>query len=93
MGMTAEDRDPRTGGCAGRRRLRMSAGRADRLAERGDLADGLAPESAALVLVWENSWAARFAAAIRDSHGRGAMLERIPRHTSSEQSAHCGTRR
>jgi hypothetical protein len=49
-------------------------------ADLADLADGLASESAALVLVWENSCAARFAAAIRDSHGRVAMLERIPRH-------------
>jgi Family of unknown function (DUF6325) len=48
-------------------------------ADLADLADGLAPESAAMVLVWENSWATRFAAAIRRSHGRVAMLERIPR--------------
>ncbi len=32
-----------------------------------------------MVIVWENSWAARFASAIRERHGRVAMLERIPR--------------
>jgi hypothetical protein len=60
---------------------RLSDTQVDLLSEADldDLADGLRPESAAMVLVWENSWAARFAAAIRESHGRMAMLERIPR--------------
>jgi len=44
-----------------------------------DVANRLEPSSAALVVVWENSWAARFASAVRLSHGRVAMLERIPR--------------
>ena len=47
-------------------------------ADLSDLAGGLAPDSAAMVVVWENMWAARFASAIRDSHGRVAMIERIP---------------
>ncbi len=43
-------------------------------------ADGstFTPETSAMVVVWENSWAARFAADVRASHGRVAMLERIP---------------
>lgn len=47
-------------------------------ADLTDLAGALAPDSAAMVIVWENRWASRFASAIRESHGRVAMLERIP---------------
>jgi len=47
-------------------------------ADLSDLAGGLAPGSAAMVVVWANRWAARFASAIRESHGRVAMIERIP---------------
>jgi hypothetical protein len=43
------------------------------------MADGLAPSTSAMVIVWENSWAARFAKAVRESHGSVAALERIPR--------------
>ena len=50
-----------------------------------DLARGLEPESSAMVVVWENSWAARFASAVRQSHGRVAMLERIP-HENVERA-------
>ncbi|MER5308408.1 DUF6325 family protein [Streptomyces sp. NPDC002773] len=39
---------------------------------------GLAPESSALVVVWENSWAARLASAVRDSDGRLVLMERVP---------------
>lgn len=48
-------------------------------ADLTDIASGLEPSSAAMVVVWENSWATRFASAIRESHCRIAMLERIPR--------------
>lgn len=48
-------------------------------ADLTDIATGLEPASAAMVVVWENCWATRFASAIRESHGRVAMLERIPR--------------
>lgn len=44
-----------------------------------EAASGLEPGSSALVIVWENSWAARLGAAIRGSHGRVVALERIPR--------------
>ena len=44
-----------------------------------ELASGLEPNTSAMVIVWENSWAARFGAAVRGSHGRVATLERIPR--------------
>ena len=43
-----------------------------------DIADGLDPGSSALVVVWENSWAARLAAAVRASRGRVIDFERIP---------------
>jgi len=54
-------------------------------ADLTDLADSLAPESSAVVVVWENSWAARFASAVRESHARVAMLERIP-HENVERA-------
>lgn len=43
------------------------------------VAQGLAPESSALVVVWENSWATRLASAVRESSGRVLFMERIPR--------------
>jgi hypothetical protein len=48
-------------------------------ADLTDIASGLEPASSAMVLVWENSWAAKFASAIAERHSRIAMLERIPR--------------
>ena len=54
-------------------------------ADLADLADALTPETSALVVVWENSWAARFATSVRASHGRIAMLERIP-HENVERA-------
>ncbi len=46
------------------------------------IADGLERDSSALVIVWENRWAARFAVAVRASHGRLLSQERIPRETA-----------
>ncbi|MER5862469.1 DUF6325 family protein [Kitasatospora sp. NPDC002040] len=43
------------------------------------VAAGLEPSSSALVAVWENTWAARLSAALRDSGGEVLLLERIPR--------------
>jgi len=43
------------------------------------IADGLDPGSSAMVVVWENTWAARLAAALRGSHGQVVAQERIPR--------------
>ncbi len=43
------------------------------------IAAGMNPGSAAMVVVWENSWAARLAAALRGSHGQVVAQERIPR--------------
>jgi hypothetical protein len=50
-----------------------------------DLAGTLAPECSAMIVVWENCWAARFASAIRESRGRLSMLERIP-HENVERA-------
>lgn len=44
-----------------------------------EIAEGLEPSSSALVIVWENSWLARFATAVRESNGSVLALERIPR--------------
>jgi uncharacterized membrane protein len=54
-------------------------------ADLSDLASTLTPDSSAMVVVWENCWAARFASAVRESHGRVAMLERIP-HENVERA-------
>lgn len=44
-----------------------------------EIAEGFEPGSSAMVIVWENSWAARFAAAVRASKGEVVTLVRIPR--------------
>jgi hypothetical protein len=43
------------------------------------IATGLDPSTSALIIVWENTWAARLAAAVRESHGSLIAQERIPR--------------
>ncbi|HVB45774.1 MAG TPA: DUF6325 family protein [Streptosporangiaceae bacterium] len=48
-------------------------------ADLTDLAASLEPSSAAVVVVWENRWATRFASAVEQSRGRVAMIERVPR--------------
>jgi Family of unknown function (DUF6325) len=45
------------------------------------IANGLEINSSALVIVWENRWAARLAAAVRASHGQLISQDRIPRET------------
>ncbi|GAA1236588.1 DUF6325 family protein [Oryzihumus leptocrescens] len=45
------------------------------------VADDLEPGSSALVVVFDNAWAARMAAAIRQSHGTLVALERVPRES------------
>jgi uncharacterized membrane protein len=47
--------------------------------ELDEIADTLEPNSSALVIVWENSWAARLGAAVRNSNGQVIVMERIPR--------------
>lgn len=48
-------------------------------ADLTEIASGLKAGSSAMVIVWENSWAARLAAAVRNSHGSLIAQERIPR--------------
>ena len=43
-----------------------------------DAADGLPPNSAAALLVWENVWARKTAQAIRDAGGEVVAFERLP---------------
>lgn len=45
------------------------------------VAEGMPASSSALVLVWENVWAGRLAAALRGSNGEVAALQRVPRET------------
>ncbi len=45
------------------------------------IADGMPARSSALVVAWENTWAARLGAAIRGSQGEIRLLERIDRDT------------
>jgi hypothetical protein len=60
---------------------RISNGQLDLLsdADLEMMADSLEPNTSALVVVWENSWAARIGAAVRGSGGYLAAMERIPR--------------
>jgi uncharacterized membrane protein len=59
----------------------LATDQADLLSDQdlGELGSGLDPGSSALVIVYENSWSARLAQAIRESHGRLLLQERIPR--------------
>jgi len=41
-------------------------------------AEGLSPGSSAALLVWENTWAAKFAAGVRGAEGRLIAHDRIP---------------
>lgn len=41
--------------------------------------EGLEPDSSALLIVWENTWAARVSKAIRNAGGSVLLLDRIPR--------------
>ncbi len=43
-----------------------------------EIAADLGPESSALVIVWENVWAAKLASAIRGSNGQVIAMDRIP---------------
>ena len=43
-----------------------------------EIAADLGPESSALVIVWENTWAAQLASAIRGSNGQVIAMDRIP---------------
>jgi uncharacterized membrane protein len=54
------------------------------------LAKALPPSSSALVLVWENSWAGRFASAVRASKGHVVAFERIPVETVQDAIASLG---
>ncbi|MFF3492610.1 DUF6325 family protein [Streptomyces sp. NPDC002795] len=48
------------------------------------VSDNLPASSSALVLAWENTWAARLGTAVRNSNGQVLMLERIPRESVDE---------
>ena len=52
-----------------------------------ELSSELEPGTSAMVVVWENTWLARLATAVRESHGRVAALERIPREAVLEAIA------
>lgn len=43
-----------------------------------ELTSALRPGTSAMVVVWENTWAARFGAAVRESKGQVTAFERIP---------------
>jgi uncharacterized membrane protein len=49
----------------------------DEDAER--VGEALEPESSAMLIVWENTWAARISAAIRNSGGSVMYMDRVPR--------------
>jgi hypothetical protein len=44
-----------------------------------EVAEGLEPGTAALLVVWENTWAAPFATAMREANGELLVFERVPR--------------
>lgn len=44
-----------------------------------EIAEGLDPDSSAMLIVWEDLWASRFAAAVRDADGTVVTIDRVPR--------------
>jgi Family of unknown function (DUF6325) len=48
------------------------------------LAEGLLPDSSGLLVVWESTWAAEFAVAVRDSGGLLVTREQVPHETVVE---------
>lgn len=44
-----------------------------------EVAEDLEPGTAALLVVWENTWAAPFATAMRQADGKLLVFERVPR--------------
>ena len=60
---------------------RLHGGQFDLLSDEdlNDIGGGLEAGSSALVVVWENTWAGRLAAAVRASHGQLISQDRIPR--------------
>ncbi|MGB3764336.1 MAG: DUF6325 family protein [Ornithinimicrobium sp.] len=55
-----------------------------------EVADDLAPESSALVIAFENTWAGAFIAAVRESRGEVLRFTRVPSdlaQTTLDQSA------
>lgn len=51
------------------------------------VADNLPADSSALVVAWENTWAARLTTAVRESDGELVLFERIPRTVVAEAVA------
>jgi hypothetical protein len=49
--------------------------------------EGLQPNSTAALLLFENTWATRFATAIRNANGQVVLNERIPRAVIEELAA------
>jgi uncharacterized membrane protein len=47
-------------------------------ADLDEIANALDPDSSALVVVWEDLWAARFAGAVREAGGVVVDIQRIP---------------
>ncbi|WP_353943311.1 DUF6325 family protein [Streptomyces sp. HUAS MG91] len=54
------------------------------------VADNLPANSSALVVAWENTWAARLATAVRESKGELLLFERVPRDAVAEAVAALG---
>ena len=58
----------------------LTGGRSDLLSEEDlvGIGEDIEPNSSALIIVWENTWVARFATAVRGSGGAVASYDRIP---------------
>jgi uncharacterized membrane protein len=52
-----------------------------------EIAAALAPNSSALVMVWEDLWATKFSDAVRNAGGIVVALERVPRDVVEEAIA------
>jgi len=55
--------------------------------DMGDIGEKLDPDTSALIVVWEDVWAAKFVAAARDAGGVVIDLQRIPAETVEQAVA------
>lgn len=87
--VTADELGP--GGPAGLPALEVLQPGALGIEDTDEISDDLPAQSSALVIAFENTWAARFLSAVRDSHGEVLRYTRVPADLAAitlDQSGH-----
>ena len=90
MAMELEDLDSDTGRAF--RELELNIGDLVNQDDLRGIADELEPNSSAAILVWEDLWAAKIAAAISDANGVLLDMERLPREVVEAALRHADSK-